>query len=161
MTKFIFMILVITFGFSQKLFSQIAVIPAGGDTSNGSGSIAYSIGQVDYHFVSTTSGTISEGVQQVVRIDSSVNSFEFVKNSDIRLSPSPFNEYLSIDARNFGSPRLRFKIFNASGTLAMQVYLNEPFVRVSTSSLPSGMYTVVIFSGQQYLGNNKLIKSAQ
>lgn len=47
-----------------QLNAQSGIVAVGGDVSASSGSLSYSVGQIDYEVVSNSNGTLIQGLQQ-------------------------------------------------------------------------------------------------
>ena len=85
--------------FSSFVYGQTSVNSAGGNISNASGSVNFSIGQVAYNNVSNTNGSVSQGVQQVFEI-SSLGLEENTLNLSLNVYPNLTQEQLTLRVGN-------------------------------------------------------------
>jgi len=95
------------------IFAQEAVVTAGNDFTNNSGSLSYSLGQVVYTTNTGSDGTVSEGVQQAYEIFT-------LKVEDHRLKPSmtvypnPTEDIVNLRIDDLNSDKLSYMLFDGS-----------------------------------------------
>ena len=105
-------------------FSQTSVNSSGGSVSNTSGSISYSVGQIVYHTVTNTTGSVTQGVQQVYDI-SALNLEENTFNFSLSAYPNPTVDNLTLKVGNFSQLPLNYKLVDLTGKLISEGVISE------------------------------------
>lgn len=119
--------------------SQQAVVVAGSDIINNTGSVSYSIGQVSY-VCGGTDVTISPGVQQtygklVVHIDSNIS---------ITVWPNPVSNLLNINISNKNDKGLVYQLYSIDGRLLESKKGDENSLNISMANYTPGNYILVV-----------------
>jgi hypothetical protein len=125
--------------FTSITFGQTSVNTAGGDVSNTSGSVSYSIGQVTYQSTSNASGSVSQGVQQAYVI-STLELVENAFNFSLSAFPNPTQENLHLRVGNFNQEQLSYKLINTEGKL-----LNQGEILTQETELDMRQYAVATY----------------
>ena len=171
-TFILFCILIITRG----VFAQSSVNASGGDFSNSSTSVSYSVGQVGY--VEYENGiSVNEGVQQPYEIYDITNIIgESVndagrRNSDdilgieeakleISLSayPNPTDDYLTLLVEGTDA-EMEYSVYDISGRMlsAQKVFSGE--TSIDMSNLPPATYFVKVTGEEIVLKTFKIVKN--
>ena len=138
-------------------YSQTAVVTAGNDFTNNSGSLSYSLGQVVYTTNTGSDGTVSEGVQQAYEIFT-------LKVEDHRLKPSmtvypnPTEDIVNLRIDDLNSDKLSYMLFDLQGRLIKQGKLTENFTPIKVQDLPSASYIMKISKNHKAFKSFKIIK---
>ena len=144
------------------IHAQHDVLSAGGDFSSGSGSVAYSIGQVAYINYSSESGSISQGVQQP-NIFNIVGTEDLDKDWTASLYPNPASDIVYVDLKNDNIfkkyNRLNIQLFDVDGKLLAQKEISSIITSFPLTALSDAVYILQIHQGQQVLKSFKLYKS--
>lgn len=157
-TRFI-LSLAFVFLSNTYVWSQNALLPAGGNASNTSGSVSYSIGQVVYNADSSSGGKVSEGVQQAYEIF----TVGGIENLNIQLVctayPNPTTNILTLEITNKEITNLRFEVIDASGKLLLQekIFANETQIRLGVFA--EGVYFLKIYDVNTPVKSFKVIKN--
>ena len=125
--------------FTSLAFGQNSVNTAGGDVSNTSGSVSYSIGQVAYQTTSNASGSVSQGVQQAYVI-STLELVENAFNFSLSAFPNPTQENLHLRVGNFNQEQLSYKLIDTEGKL-----LNQGEILTQETDLDMRQYAVATY----------------
>ena len=144
--------LLVSFGLSSG-YAQEAATASGGDASGGGGTVAYSIGQVSYSYVTGTNGNVSEGVEQPYEIFSvGIEESEI----DIQLSvfPNPTAESLTLQISDYNNEKLSYQLYDMQGKLLNNGQVTAQQTQINTSSLPSATYFINVVNQQ-----NKKVQS--
>lgn len=145
-----------------QTYSQSAVVTAGGDAIGPNGSVAYSIGQLDYDHYSSGTGSINLGVQQpdfviIISTDELADRFE------IKLFPNPVGDETNLlfeeESYQKVNEILRYELYDLSGKMVMRDQINESKTIVQTRNLPIGKYLLRVISNDQDLKTFKIVKS--
>ena len=125
--------------FTSLAFGQTSINTAGGDVSNTSGSVSYSIGQVAYQTTSNASGSVSQGVQQAYVI-STLELVENAFNFSLSAFPNPTQENLHLRVGNFNQEQLSYKLIDTEGKL-----LNQGEILTQETDLDMRQYAVATY----------------
>ena len=125
--------------FTSLVFGQNSINTAGGDVSNTSGSVSYSIGQVAYQTTSNASGSVSQGVQQTYVI-STLELVENAFNFSLSAFPNPTQENLHLRVGNFNKEQLTYKLIDTEGKL-----LNQGEILTQETDLDMRQYAVATY----------------
>ncbi len=113
--------------------------------------------------------------QYVVTLTASSNCFSFIYSDTITVNslaipkyendlkydlyPVPLQDELGIDFRGVNYGHLELEIYNSLGQIIMEKkYTNVSFLNENIAKVSPGLYTVLIFSGNQLIINRKIIK---
>ncbi|MBB00214.1 MAG: hypothetical protein CMN34_04715, partial [Saprospirales bacterium] len=65
--------ILISFFTLSSILAQSNIVTAGGDATSATGSVSYSIGQIDFQYSSSADYSVSEGVQQTYSFDTALS----------------------------------------------------------------------------------------
>jgi len=149
-------LLLISIGLT-KLNAQEAVTASGGNASGSGGSISYTVGQVVYTSNKSSSGSISQGVQQPYEI-SIVSGIEDLLGITLTAFPNPTTNNLTLKIENKEEKQFVASLFDINGKqLSKQVIANSettiPMEQFSVST-----YFLKVFDGKKEIKTFKIIK---
>lgn len=140
-------------------FSQSNIVSAGGDASSSSGSVSFSIGQVDYVQASSASGSISLGVQQPFEFFQIIGVEELGRELNISAFPNPTSEFVQIQLDGNIS-NLQLHLYDAIGNLIQATNMNAIQVTLDLSSFSNGIYYLRVLNAEnKQVKTIKLIKT--
>jgi len=142
--------------------AQRDVLTRGGDYSSAGGSVAFSIGQIGYTYLTGEAGSASLGVQQS-------NVFNIVATDDLEpfwevsLYPNPASEIVYINLQDESVLKdfnaLHLRLLDVQGKLVKEMKIIEAVTTLSLSGLAESVYFIQILQDQQPLKSFKLYKS--
>jgi hypothetical protein len=138
-------------------FGQTSTNASGGGTSNASGSISYSIGQVAYQSVSNTSGSVSQGVQYAFEI-STLSLEENALNLSLMAYPNPTLELLNLRVGNYSQEKLAYKLIDLEGKVISEETINYETTTIDMKQLPVATYFVEVNNEGKKVQTFKIIK---
>jgi hypothetical protein len=139
-----------------KLIAQQGTVATGGDASGSSGSIAYSIGQIDYTAVSNSSGSFNAGIQQPYEVFvSSVD--EHYAQIEMSLFPNPATHFLNLKMDEL-IPNFHYQIISLDGRILNDVQIIQELTQIDMQSLPSATYILNILDDNKTVKTFKVIK---
>jgi hypothetical protein len=144
--------------FCAFVFGQTSVNASGGGTSNASGSISYSIGQVVYQSVSNTSGSVSQGVQHAFEI-STLSLEENALNLSLSAYPNPTHELLNLRVGNYKQEKLSYKLFDFQGKVISEASMLSEETTIEMKQLPVATYFVEVHNEGKKVQTFKIIKN--
>lgn len=140
------------------VFGQTSVNASGGGTSNASGSISYSIGQVAYQSVSNTSGSISQGVQHAYEI-SVLSLEENALNLSLNAYPNPTQDVLNLRVGNYNQEKLAYKLLDFQGKVILEAPMHSEETTIDMKQLPIATYFVEVHNEDKKVQVFKIIKN--
>jgi hypothetical protein len=146
----------IVFFSSLISFAQQNTVAAGANATSAEGSISYSIGQIDFSNVSSSSGSVNQGVQQPFEFFVS-SVLEFGNENSFSIFPNPTNEVLNI-SQSFFSEKIEMRLLDMSGRLVLSDQLNAPQHQIDLTILSQGVYNLTLIENNQILTSFKVIK---
>ncbi|MFM7730550.1 MAG: T9SS type A sorting domain-containing protein [Flavobacteriales bacterium] len=136
--------------------TQTAVLSAGGDATNASGSVSYSIGQTFYIHTDGTNGTIHEGVQQPYEFFT-VSIHETHANLNLLVFPNPTLHLLTLQMDQF-IPGLTASIYNQNGQLIFESNMLSSSMPIDASSWAAGSYILRLSDASNSASQYTIIK---
>lgn len=137
-------------------FSQQNTVTSGGDATSSSGSVSYSIGQVDYSNASGSDGSSNEGVQQPFEFfdpDASIANLEW----DASLFPNPTNDKIILHFENVPENAV-YQLYDAKGKLLITGSIRTEDTTIDVSSFATGSYLLEMNSSTKSTKSIKIIK---
>jgi hypothetical protein len=148
--------ILIVFFTSVSSFAQQNTLAAGANASSPEGSISYSIGQIDFSNVTTSSGSLNQGVQQPFEFFIS-SVLENPNENSFSIFPNPTNEKLNISQSIF-SEKIEVKLLDMSGRIVLIDQINAPQHQIDLRILPQGIYNLTLIKNNQIFTAFKVIK---
>ncbi len=122
--------------------AQSNTVSAGGEAnSSASGSVSYTIGQLDFQLHSGTGGSCNEGVQQPYLIQS--NSLFNPEEWQVSIWPNPTSKLISIQIQESMLNRTLL-LLDAQGKCVLNQPLTELNTYLDLATFASGIYTLCI-----------------
>ncbi len=140
------------------VFGQTSINASGGGTSNASGSISYSIGQVAYQSTSNSSGSVSQGVQHAFEI-STLSLEENALQLSLMAYPNPTQELLNLRVGNYSQEKLAYKLLDLEGKVISEELMLSEETTIDMKQLPVATYFVEVHNGAKKLHVFKIIKN--
>ncbi|TAF76423.1 MAG: T9SS C-terminal target domain-containing protein [Bacteroidetes bacterium] len=142
--------------FSVVTNAQSKVLSAGGNATGNSGSVSYSVGQIDYASTSVSNkGSIGLGVQQPLII----SPITGIKGSErltisCNIHPNPSSDFVVLgwDA-SFEVSSVNYKIADINGKNIVSATAQNQ-TKIEVSNFATGMYIITVYDTK-----NKFIKS--
>lgn len=142
------------------LWSQSVIVPFGGDATDGSVTVSYTVGQVAVQANSDGSTTIYEGVQQpyeiqIIGID---NYPGITLNAVVFPNPTVGNVELTMNNVQLEG---EVRVFDMNGKFLFVKKIEGENTEIPMSDLSAGAYFVNVVNGTQVLKTFKVIKLAK
>jgi hypothetical protein len=141
--------------------AQTSITASGGNANGGGGTVSYTVGQIVYTTnTSTSSGSVSQGVQQPYEI-SVISGIEKAKDISLVCSvyPNPTTDYLTFKALNYDKNNLSFWLYGVNGNLILNKRIEGNETQVSMQNLPSGTYIFKVLDNGMEVKTFKIIKN--
>jgi hypothetical protein len=135
--------------------AQSETVVAGGDASGSGGSVSYTVGLTNYESHSSSSGTVSEGLQHPIEILvlSTVEHPGIEVNASVY--PNPTQDHLTITSNESD---LTYSLSDSNGKLVREKKISGTETTFSTSVLAAGTYFLKITKDNSEIKSFKIIK---
>ena len=123
-------------------YEQQGFAAAGGDGKDRGGSVSYSIGQVAYQTASSSSGSVSEGIQQAYEIFLITSIPELATVVlDIAAYPNPVRDLLVLSVNeDLSKQNLVYQLTDMKGSMLYRQVIHQPKNEINMRHLPAGTY---------------------
>lgn len=138
--------------------AQNSVNTAGGDATGNGGSAAFSVGQVTYTSNSSTTGKISQGVQQAYEIYS-LGLNEEKQDLILSLYPNPTFDCIILDFNSTELLNYTVQLTDIQGRLLQQIQIHKNNTEINLNDLPSASYFIVLTQEKSVVKTFKVVKS--
>ena len=112
--------------------AQSGTVSTGGDVTSGTGSVSYSVGQVDFINVSGTNANLNQGLQQPYEFFIIDEIGEIGLELSLNLFPNPTRDAVMLTIKGQDMNGLQFQLFDATGKLldTQKISVPETIVRM-------------------------------
>ncbi len=141
-------------------FSQQAVSSSGGNATASSGSMSFTIGQIDFESASGSNGKISQGVQQPFEVFVVLSNNTFGYTFAGSLAPNPAQEatILSIGNDFSGFNNMNFDLTDITGKILRRGIINTKETTIDVATLAEACYFLNIYDNGTPVKTFKLLK---
>ncbi|MBR4487837.1 MAG: T9SS type A sorting domain-containing protein [Bacteroidales bacterium] len=142
------------------LSAQSVIVPFGGDATDGSVTVSYTVGQVAVQANSDGSTTIYEGVQQPYEIQIiGIDDYPgIVLNAIVYPNPTVGNVQLTMNNEQLEG---EVRVFDMNGKILFVKKIEGENTEIPMLDLAAGTYFVNVVSEKQVLKTFKVVKMAQ
>ena len=149
---------VLLLGLGLTAQAQQATLSSGG-MATGSGSVAYSIGQIAYTTATNASGSITQGVQQPIEIYT-LGVDDFVNISLImKAYPNPTQGDLTLEITDLKLENLTFQLIDLQGRSIENRKIANTNETIKMENLPSDTYFLKVTNNNKEVKSFKIIKN--
>jgi|JI91814BRNA_FD_contig_61_2916300_length_3014_multi_2_in_0_out_0_1 hypothetical protein len=157
-TKQLIGIILLLFSFINESTSQIATVAGGGNSSGSGGSVSYSVGQVVYTPIASSSGTAIQGVQQPYEIFV-VGVYEALMEIDLTVFPNPTLGSLQLTISETAFNDLSYQLFDMQGNLIDQKTITQTNTMLDLSGYAHATYVLHVSNNKQSIKSFQIIKN--
>lgn len=144
--------------FSQCMSGQAAIVSSGGSTSNGNGSVSYSVGQVGYTYQTSNSGSVDAGVQKAYEIFIVEGIDEATVNLRLQAYPNPTTDFLQLQVDGSSQTDCYFELSDLNGKLLYSARVQSNLTSIDMRPYSASIYFLTIKSNQQKTKTFKIVK---
>jgi hypothetical protein len=154
-------VLLFNIGFTG-LQAQKAIPAAGGEASGNGGSVSYSVGQVVYTAITSSAGTVTQGVQQPYEIleVTGIDNAKFI-NLKVTAYPNPTTDFLMLQVDeaywDLGQA-MKYHLFDMNGKLLDSELLESKETSIKMNDLGPAVYFLKIVQQEEEIKIFKIIK---
>jgi hypothetical protein len=136
--------------------AQVGTVAGGGDGTSNSGSIAFSLGQIDFAAASNGTGAINAGIQQPYEIFVSAVDKDYAQLK-MELFPNPVTHFLNLSMGEL-IPNLHYQLISLDGRLLQDVEVTQDLTQIDLQALPAAAYILNILDDAKTVKIFKVIK---
>lgn len=151
------MCFVLALSFGGVNYAQKAVTSGGSDASSASGSVSFSIGQIDYSANSAVNGNVNQGVQQPIEFFS-VGVIEKLNGESVSIFPNPTISSVKISIPSTYAGDVSYRLMDEQGKLIFNGNITGS-LELDLNSLPVATYFLNLSTETINVGTYKLIKT--
>ncbi|WP_019038599.1 T9SS type A sorting domain-containing protein [Psychroflexus tropicus] len=155
--KSFYLVLVFIAGMSLNTVAQQITLTSGGNAISSGGSLSFSIGQVSYNSYSSSSGQLSEGVQQSFEV-STLSVEKPIAAFSLAIYPNPTSKFISMDFKNQFEGGYHFKLFDMQGKLLIEQDVHNQNTRIDLREFASSTYILNLFKNNSIIQSFKILK---
>jgi hypothetical protein len=138
--------------------AQQNTVAAGGDATSPSGSVSFSVGQVDYIQVATPSGSVSQGVQQPYQIDITTGIEEEGIQLSLSAFPNPTREELWLSVAGETTEGLSYMVTDERGRQLMDRQITADLTQIPLQDLAMAVYFLQVKRADQIVKTFRIVK---
>lgn len=136
-------------------YTQVAVVSAGGNILTSSGSVSYTIGQIDYASIPGSFIILYLGVQQVY--DPYLVSID--ETTDISIWPNPVSTTLNIEVKSTKNLGILYQLYTIDGKLLLSKQSSDNRTSINMMSYAQATYVLMVRYADKKTLKFKIIKN--
>jgi hypothetical protein len=141
-----------------ELCAQQATVTSGGEATGSGGTQSFSMGQVFYSQISSSSGTLYEGIQQPYEISTAIADTDNGIQFDLLAFPNPTRDYLNLKIEGQQSEKLVYRMIDMKGQiLETGPALNGTAINVQEYAVST--YFLLIIESDEIIKSFRIIKN--
>lgn len=158
MKKLVFLSLMFLIKSFNPIWAQESINFTGGNISNTTGSVSFSIGEVVFNSFSNTDFNITHGVQHSIEVFL-VETAEISSPFSAQVFPNPSSEQIQIKLPSNLTGTYSFKLIDLNGKELLNHLVKESFAVIDISTFESATYYLLISSEDSVIQTFKVIKN--
>ena len=144
---------------SSSSFAQVSMNTSGGNVTNSSGSVSFSVGQLLVNNVNNSNMiSVQQGVQFPYEIFALGINSSTLLNSFMKIYPNPTSSILNIEIQNIDLVNLVVEVYDSQNKLLFSEKLYSNNNRIELDELSPGLYYTIIRNNFGFLYTQKIIK---
>lgn len=153
-------IVVLVVGFGHNCLAQSNTVSSGTNLQNSSGSVSYTVGQIDFRTSNGSAGVVSEGVQQpaeffIVNIAEHPTAMEYA----ISAYPNPASHQITVALQSILESNLDYALYDLGGQLIHVGRLQTESTTINLQQLAAGNYILQVYKDDISIKSIQIIKS--
>ena len=153
-----FMTLLGVLFFTPVICAQSGTVTAGGDATGSGGSVSFSVGQMDYISISSTDGTVYQGLQHPYEISEVTSVSHQPLDIAASLHPNPVKDYLYLNVPDELWQGLKITLIDIQGRSIHEEQLVDQSTIIAMQQTMPGTYFLIIQNEKNQIKSFKIIK---
>tara|TARA_B110001452_G_scaffold50038_1_gene38235 strand:- start:620 stop:1093 length:474 start_codon:yes stop_codon:yes gene_type:complete len=138
--------------------SQDTVAVSGGEGAGSGGTLSYTLGQVFYNAATETDGSVSQGVQQGIELNTFSNPELTTVNLNAVSYPNPTTDYVVLNISDSSLTNLSYTIMDVQGKVLSNGQISNSETHIGMQNLSLGIYMLKVNQNNTELKTFKIIK---
>jgi hypothetical protein len=152
-------LIALTFFVAQFSYEQANTVSTGGNATGSTGSVSYTVGQIDYISSSAATGNSNQGVQQPYEILSSNGLNDESDEISLSVGPNPTIDNLTLTFKSDETATYRFELFDENGKELLAKANLKKVETIDMSHYSVGIYQLKISASNHSQKSFKIIKN--
>ena len=132
----------------HSINAQSNIVAGGGDANSSTGSVSYSIGQIDFKYSSSADYSVSEGVQQTYSFDTAMSIDGVQHDFQLSIWPNPSADEMNIEfTTNYELP-LSLTVTDVKGAVIASQSVTQGQYSFDVNTWAAGTYYVDLNNGE-------------
>lgn len=144
--------------FTPVICAQSGTVTAGGDATGSGGSVSFSVGQMDYISISSTDGTVYQGLQHPYEISEVTSVSHQPLDIAASLHPNPVKDYLYLNVPDELWQGLKITLIDIQGRSIHEEQLVDQTTIIAMQEMMPGTYFLIIQNEKNQIKSFKIIK---
>jgi len=141
-----------------EVCAQQTVLPAGGDATGSSGSVSWSLGQVDYTANNSSGGTVSQGVQQPIEFLILATAEKDPVTRSISAMPNPASDGITVQLSTPPTSAATYRLVDLHGQEVATGRFTGTSAYVPLAGLAAATYLIHVVQGGSETSVLRVIK---
>lgn len=129
-------------------FAQSNIVTAGGEAANATGSVSYTIGQIDFQYTSSADYSVSEGVQQAYSFDTALSIDDVQYDFQLSIWPNPSTDEMNIEYTTSYELPLSLTVTDVKGAVIASKSVTQGQYSFDVNTWAAGIYYVNLNNGE-------------
>ena len=143
---------------TQLSYAQETIPSAGGNATGTGGTSSYTVGQLVYTTNASTSGSVSQGVQQAFEFQSLSNPGLLTVQLTAVTYPNPTTDFIVLKITDTALENLQYTLFDLNGKTIASKPIRTSSTEIAMKNLSVGMYLLKLTKKNKPLKTFKVIK---
>ena len=131
------------------VFAQSNIVTGGGNAASSTGSVSYSIGQIDFQYSSTADYSVSEGVQQTYSFDTALSINDIQYDFQLSIWPNPSADEMNIEFTTSYESPLSLTVTDVNGAVVAKRSVTQGQYNFDVNTWASGTYYISLSDGEE------------
>jgi len=142
----------------QLSYGQEIVPSTGGNATGTGGTSSFTVGQVFYTSNASSTGSVSQGVQQAFEIQTLSNPGLLTVQLTAVTYPNPTTDYVVLKITDTALENLQYTLFDVNGKTIVSKKITTSITEITMKNYSIGMYLLKLTKKNQPLKTFKIIK---
>ena len=142
----------------QLSYGQEIVPSTGGNATGTGGTSSFTVGQVFYTSNASSTGSVSQGVQQAFEIQTLSNPGLLTVQLTAVTYPNPTTDYVVLKITDTALENLQYTLFDVNGKTIVSKKITTSITEITMKNYSIGMYLLKLTKKNQPIKTFKIIK---
>jgi len=138
--------------------AQSNTTATGGEAIGTGGNVSFTVGQLAYFNYESSSGSVSEGVQQAFEIFVVTSTRDLIPKFSAKVFPNPTTNEINLSVSKRIANEMSYSLFNVNGKLLSKAEIADQQTKIPFQYLAGGTYFIQVVIREQPVQTFKIIK---